>query len=793
MLNNTLKVLEFNKLKEVLKQKAASELGKQKIEALSPLTEIAEIKRLLNLCSEAKEIYLTADGFPLGGLKDIRRLLRKVSKPGAILEPEQLLHITGTARAARNVKRVVAKVEERCPNIVEIVSELPTFPELEEAIERCISPEGEISDDASPELRRIKNQVVRTRESIQQKLENTLRQNPKFIQESVITQRNDRYVIPVKQESRVMLSGVVQGQSASGATVFLEPMDVVENNNDLHRLSSEEYQEILRILRSLSDEVRTVLPELERAIEVLGELDFLGAKARLSVEFSCLEPQLNERGFIKLIRARHPLLELSLKEKSNPSSKLRPEKIIPTDIHTGDDFNTLVITGPNTGGKTVALKTVGLLTLMAQSGLHIPASDGSEISVFEKVCADIGDEQSIEQNLSTFSSHITKIVEITKEVNSNSLVLLDEIGAGTDPAEGVALGMSLLDYFHSLGAKTIVTTHYGVLKAYAHSNEGMANASMEFDWQTLLPTYRLQIGVPGSSNALKIADRLGMPPDIIRTAKDYMGTETVAVEDLIVSMEKEKRQLERERRLTQERRQSAAEIQGEYESLLEEFNSERKNKQQEAEREAAEIVKKARKIIENAVADIRQEQASKESIKQAHAAVAQLEEDLASKKHPRRQKPTVSFKVGDKVRVKSLNRFGEVVQLPDARGGLQVHVGNMNVAVPLSDVQKATAEYNKPKLTPSVLELQYNRRSAISTEINVRGQTVAEALDRADKFLDDALLSGVETVTIIHGKGTGALRNAITTFLKEHPQVADFCHGGYTEGNDGATIVTLKG
>ncbi len=793
MLNNTIRVLEFNKLKEVLKQKAASELGKLRIEALSPLTELAEIKRLLNLCSEAKEIYLTTDGFPLDGLKDIRQLLKRVSKPGAILEPEQLLNITGTARAARNVKRVVAKVAKRCPNIDEIVFDLPTFPELEKSIESCISPEGEILDDASPELRRIKNQTVRTRETIRQKLETTLRQHQKFIQESVITQRNDRYVIPIKQETRVMLPGVVQGQSASGATVFLEPMDVVEHNNSLHQLESEEQREILRILHSLSDEVREVVPELERAIEILGELDFLGAKARLSVEFGCIEPELNDRGFIKLISARHPLLELSLKEKSNALQKLRPEKIVPTDIHIGDDFTTLVITGPNTGGKTVALKTVGLLTLMAQSGLHISAADGSEISVFKQVCADIGDEQSIEQNLSTFSSHITKIVEITKNANANSLVLLDEIGAGTDPTEGVALGMALLDYFHSLDAKTIVTTHYGVLKAYAHSKEGMDNASMKFDWQTLLPTYRLQIGVPGSSNALKIADRLGMPQDITRIARDYIGTETVAVEDLIASMEKERRQLERERKVVQAGQQSAAEVRREYEGLLEEFKAERKRKQQDAEREASEIVKNARKIIENAVADIRKEQASKKSIKQAHTAIAQLEEDLAHKKTTRMQKPKELFKIGDKVRVKSLERFGEVAQLPGVRGTLQVRVGNMNVAVPLSDVQKATAEYNKPKLSPSVLELQYDRRSVISTEINLRGHTVSEALDKTDKFLDDALLAGVETITIIHGKGTGALRNAITASLKEHPQVADFRTGGYTEGGDGVTMVTLKG
>jgi DNA mismatch repair protein MutS2 len=819
MLDNTIKILEFDKLKEVLKKYAASNLGKLRIEALVPMTDLAEIKHQLKLCSEAKEICLIADGFPLDGLKDIRQLLKKASKIGAILEPEELLDIAGVARAARNVKNAMKKFKEQYPNIQRIVANLPIFSELEAIIEESISPDAEVLDSASPELRKIRRQIVSTRETIHSKLETTIRssQTHKFIQESVVTLRNDRYVIPVKEDFKDALPGIIQGQSASGATVFVEPAGIVEYNNNLHRLASEELQEILRILRALTDDVRSFLPELEIALDILGEIDFLSAKAKLSIEFRCIEPLLNDKGYINLIRARHPLLELNLREppfsipksappyppvdggerEGNPKSlPLRPEKVIPTDIYIGDAFTTLVITGPNTGGKTVALKTVGLLTLMAQSGLHIPAMDGSEIAVFGQIFSDIGDEQSIEQNLSTFSSHITKIVDIINRVDANSLVLLDEIGAGTDPTEGAALGMAIINYLHSTGARTIITTHHGILKAHAHSQPGMENASMEFDWRTLQPTYRLQIGVPGSSNAIKISEHLGMPEHIREAARNYLGTEQVAIEELIASMEKERRKLEYELKLAQDKKLSADEIQREYETLLQQLESERKQLRENAEREASEIVNNARKLIENTVAQIRREQASKESIREAHTVVDKLREDFkTSKKQSSKviQPPLKTFQIGDKVRVKSLDRFGEVVQLPDVQDMLQVQVGNMNITVPVADVQKATPTYNKPKLSPSVLELQYQKRGVISKTLSLRGDTVEEALDKLDKYLDDALLAGLEEVIILHGKGTGALKNAVIEFLKDYPHVVNFRPGRYNEGEYGVTVVTLKG
>ena len=422
--------------------------------------------------------------------------------------------------------------------------------------------------------------------------------------------------------------------------------------------------------------------------------------------------------------------------------------------------------------------------------------DYSELTKLEKVFADIGDEQSIQQNLSTFSSHITKIVDTVNNVDDTSLVLLDEIGAGTDPTEGSALGMAILDYLHSTGARTIITTHHGVLKAHAHSQPGMANASMEFDWRTLQPTYRLQIGVPGSSNAIKIAEHLGMPEHIREVAKNYLGTERVAIEELIASMEKQRRNLEYELKIAQDKKLSAHQIQQEYEELLQQLESERDQLKEAAESEASEIVKNARKLIENTVAKIRQEQASKESIREAHTTVDKLREDL---KKPQKQSsrtiqpPLKTFRLGDKVRVKSLGRFGEIVQLPDTRGVLQVRVGSMNVTVPIADVQRTTSTYNKPKLSPSVLDLQYQKRGKISRSLSLRGDKYEEAMTKLDKYLDDALLAGLEEVTIVHGKGTGTIRKAVIEFLKDYPHVVDFRPGGFSEGEYGVTVVKLKG
>jgi DNA mismatch repair protein MutS2 len=811
MFTHTKKVLEYDKFKSLLKKYASSQLGVSWVEALSPLYALDEIRRQQALCSESKTIYQIANGFPLNGLKDITPFLHKASKPGAILEPTELLEIGRILRSAKNVKRAMGRQNRAdFPNLVAIVDNLLTAPDLAESIDRCISPEGDICDDASPTLRTIRRQLVSTRENLLSKLESFLRSShhQKYIQENVITSRNDRYVIPIKQDARSHFPGsVIQGTSASGATVFVEPSSIVELNNDLHELVDKEIQEIRRILLELTDEVREYVPDLELALEILGQLDLFSAKARFSITFDCVEPRLNERGFLKLIQARHPLLEDNLRQRQKaddlPPTPDLSSQVIPTDVHLGDSFHSLVITGPNTGGKTVVLKTVGLLTLMAQSGLHIPAKPGSEIAIFDQIFADIGDEQSIEQNLSTFSSHITKIVETLKHVENgnylkHSLVLFDEIGAGTEPTEGAALGMSILDWLTEREVRAIVTTHYGALKAYAHTREGVENASMEFDAKTLSPTYRLQIGLPGSSNAMQIAQRLGMPESILAAAKSQIGNQKIAVEDLIVSMQQSQRELEAERAIVQEKIRASETAHKEHEEKLRQFEAERDERIEQAEREAFDVLKEARRLVEQTVAEIRREQASKDSIRSAFSRVEDTKEKFKQRLQRRKKQPKPSEKitqviVGDKVRVKSLNRFGEVTAVAkNSHKPLKVQVGNMQMQLTYGDIEPVQPEQNNRKLSPSILDIQHSKVNIVGTELNLLGKTVNEGLEEVDKYLDDAFLAGLPTVRLVHGKGTGALRSGVHDFLRGHPLVKDFRLAARNEGAEGATVVTLK-
>lgn len=832
MPKNSHKTLEYDKLKNLLTKYAVSELGCELIDEMKPLIDKHEIQRLLSLCSEAKELYQRLKGLPLDGLKDIRSILRQSPKPGSVLDSLQFLDLANFVRVARKVKRVISENKELCPDIWNTVLNLSTFPSLAEMIDSCIGEEGKILDTASRELRKIRRQKESTRENIRSKLKSIMRssQYKRAIQDDVIMNRNERYVIPVRKDRKETISGVVQGESNSGATIFMEPKSVVRLNNKLHELVSEEKHEIRRILLSLTDDVREYLDEFYDAVDILAEMDFLTAKAKLSIAFRCSEPVLNSDGYIDLIEARHPLLELTIKEREYKSENsapqnesLLPDKIVPIDFQLGvksNDqdgrftFNTLVITGPNTGGKTVALKTVGLLTLMAQSGLHIPAIDGSEIGIFDHIFADVGDEQSIEQNLSTFSSHIKKIIAILDNASPDSLVLLDEIGAGTDPSEGTAIGMAVVDYLQSIGAKTVVTTHHGALKAYAHSKERMENASVEFDWHTLSPTYRLKIGVPGSSNALKIAKQLGLSDNIIQAAKEYIGGNAIAVEDLIASMEESRRELENERQVVQEKIRAATDAKAEHESLVEEVKGRKQELSRRAEQEALRIVENARKKIENTIEQIRKEQASKESIKKAHQTVDELEKELKSRKEKKASKELANkIKVGDNVEVKSLGRFGEII-FPPEKGEVEVQVGtapevrsrrytsstsaneagtsNMRITVSLSDIELTESEFNRAELSPSVTELQHLKKSSVKNEIHIRGQRVAEAMPKVDKYIDDVFLAGLSKVRIIHGKGTGTLKRAVRNFLDDHPHVIEYKTAALNKGGAGVTVVSLE-
>ena len=804
MLSNVEKVLEYDKIRELLKKYTASQLGTARVDTFAPSFDVDKIRYLLTLCSETKFFHQVHGGIPLNGLKDIRKSLTHAAKIGALLDAEELLDVRKVAQIPEDIHRTFEKRDrEEFPNLFAIVDALPVFPELVEAISHCIDAEGMLLDRASPELRTLRRKLSRLRQNIHQKLEATLRSpaHQKAIQEQVITSRNNRYVIPIKQEARSSFRGVVQGQSTSGATFFVEPLEIVQMNNALHETAEAEQREIRRILLDLTDRVRDNLHELELALNLLAEFDFLNAKARFSFALNAVEPKLNTRGVVKLIEARHPLLEFHLQnaQPSDPESDTSadlPANVVPTNVHIGKTFNTLIITGPNTGGKTVVLKTVGLLTLMAQSGLHIPAEHGSQVAIFDHVFADIGDDQGIEQSLSTFSSHITKIAEMLRKIEhaEHSLVLLDEIGAGTDPSEGTALGMALLDWLGERQVNTIVTTHYGALKAYAHTQQSMENASMEFDWTTLRPTYRLQIGIPGSSNAIKIASQLGIPSDILDEAQTHLGNNNVAVEDLLVRLQETQDELETERARLHDKIQEAEDASQKHTHLLQTLETERDTLKHQAEREARDIVANARKTVEKLVADIRKQQASKESIRNAFSKIEAAKKSL-KKESPQKQsnQPKLTVNVGDKVRVKKLNRFGEVTAIkPRGKTPLQILVGNMHMQAAYHEIDSVHPKQKTSNLSTSVLDIQYSKSNTISSELNIRGLLVKEALDLTDKYLDDAYLAGLPTVRILHGKGTGALRKAVHDELRENPRVTKYQLAPLSQGGEGVTVVTFK-
>ena len=804
MLASVEKALEYDKIRVLLKTYTASQLGTARVDTLTPSSDVDKVRYLLTLCSEAKLFHELHGGIPLNGLRDIRKSLNHAAKIGALLDAEELVDVRKVAQIPTDIHRAFEKRDrEEFPNLFSIVDALPAFPELVEAIGYCIDAEGILLDRASPALRAIRRKLSRLRENIHQKLEATLRspEHQKAIQEPVITSRNNRYVIPIKQEARSSFRGVVQGQSTSGATFFVEPLDIVQMNNDLHEAAEAEQREIRRILLDLTDRVRDHLHELEMSLELLAEFDFLNAKARFSLALNAVEPKLNTRGVVKLIEARHPLLEVHLQNerKSKPDadgSTDLPECVVPTNVHIGKNFNTLIITGPNTGGKTIVLKTVGLLVLMAQSGLHIPAEHGSKVAIFDHVFADIGDDQGIEQSLSTFSSHITKIAEMLQKIEHTeySLVLLDEIGAGTDPSEGTALGMALLDWLGVRQVNTIVTTHYGALKAYAHTQQSMENASMEFDWTTLRPTYRLQIGIPGSSNAIKIASQLGIPSEILDEAQTHLGNNRVAVEDLLVRLQQTQDELETERTRLHDKIREAEVAAEKHTQLLHTLETERNTLKQQAEREARDIVANARKNIEKLVADIRKQQASKASIQNAFSKIETAKKSL-KKEVPKKQpaQPKLKVNVGDKVRVIKLNRFGEVTAIkPRGKTPLQILVGNMQMQAAYHEIDSVHSKQDTSHLSTSVLDIQYTKSNTINSELNIRGMLVKEALDVTDKYLDDAYLAGIPTVRILHGKGTGALRKAVHDELRGNPHVTKYQLAPLSQGGEGVTVVTFK-
>lgn len=781
----TLKTLEYYKIIERLEGHAATSAGKKLVRELLPQTEAILVREALAITTEAVLYLREADRAPLGGIFDIRDGVKRAELQG-VLSSREILEIGSTLRAARLMREFL--LNEKLRELVTILPDwggrLVAFPQMEREIERCISDEGEILDSASSKLQALRSQSKVLQNRVRDKLDSLIHssETSKYLQDLLVTMRNQRYVIPVKQEYRGLFPGIVHDQSTSGATLFIEPMAVVELNNQLQLIESEEQEEQRRILAELSGKIGAIGGALQTTIAILARLDLAFAKAKYSLEIQGIEPELDLSGSLELKQARHPLLSGS---------------VVPITVSLGSDFDTLVITGPNTGGKTVTLKTVGLLTLMAQTGLHIPALSGSRIALFKQIFCDIGDEQSIEQSLSTFSSHMIQIISIMEQaVNADCLVLLDELGAGTDPSEGAALAMSILTRLHQLGVRTVATTHYSELKAFAYKTEGIQNASVEFDINSLRPTYHLIIGLPGSSQAFEIATKLGLPEFIVDQAKQYISSEMAQVEEMLREIENDRRKAREDRRVTEEARAKGESFRQRYETELAKLKAEKADLLRQAKAEAREILIEVRRESENLLRRLKEapddevNEIANEARKSLTDQLHQLE-DKPVKPKRNQSRSAEKIKVGNMVRVLSVNQSGTVLEANKDQALVQV--GIIKLSLPWDDLELLPAqEIVKPKKQlkqTGATGLEVAQQ--ISAEISLRGLTVDEALYQLEKYLDQAILAGLKRFRVIHGKGTGALRQAVQQYLRNNPVVSRIYYAEQNEGGIGATIVEL--
>ena len=786
MNSKTLRVLEFNKIIDKLRQYASSDLGKAIVDKLEPSTDINEIKLNQRETSEAVSMILKKGSLGLGGLRNVGEYIKRVNISG-VLNIEELLHIGDFLRVSRRAKDY-AKSESKndsFPVLEPQFNSIETVSDLEREIERCIPSPTEVADDASRALREIRRNIKIANDRIKEQLNSIIHSNTykNMLQEAVITIRNERYCVPIKQEYKNAFAGLIHDQSATGATVFIEPISIVQLNNKIKELHNREKIEVERILALLSAKVAENGDVILANADILAHIDFVFAKAELSIKMNGTEPKFNTKGYVNIKKARHPLLDSAT--------------VVPTNIYIGGKFNTLLITGPNNGGKTVSLKTLGLFTLMGQAGLHISAFDNSELAVFDDVFADIGDEQSIEQSLSTFSGHMTNIVSILNSVTPNSLVLIDELGAGTDPTEGAALAISIIKYLHAFGARTAVTTHYSELKVFALTTDGIENASCEFDVETLRPTYRLLIGVPGKSNAFAISQRLGLPEHIINEAKEVLSHEDIRFEDVITDLEISRKSLVIEQEKAEEYRKEAQRLRSEAqkqrnkldeqrEKIIRQANEKARAIISDAKDEADAIIKEMRKLQKEGInAKTLEEQRSKLKEKMSKA-----ESKLVDKKNYKVPDKLVK---GDRVKIHSLNQSGIVSVPPNKNGDGVIKAGIMTVTVNIKDLSLDT---NEEQLTYQPKKYANNisrrKRSNVSAEVDLRGMMALEALDKLDKYLDDVYLAGLSPVTIIHGKGTGALRKAVHEYLRTNPRVKSYRLGQYGEGEAGVTVVEMK-
>ena len=791
MTERSLRVLEFHKIRAELSKYCVSDMGKEKCEALVPTNRIADVRRMQQETEEARVVLTYLGGTPMIPFADVRASLH-LAEIGSALSPRALLDIAACLRAARAARDALVTDRDNTPMLTANASRLSTNRALEQAIGDAILSEEEIADRASPELFTIRRKMRSCNERVRERLNGMIHSptTQKYLQEAIITMRADRYVLPVKQEYRSMVPGIVHDQSATGATIFVEPMAVVEIGNELKQLIASEKAEIDRILRALSAQVAPDAAAIADNLAILAQLDFAFAKASLAREMMACEPKVNDEGRIDIRRGRHPLID--------------PQKVVPLDIRLGADFTTLIITGPNTGGKTVTLKTTGLFTLMAQSGLQVPAEHGTELAVFDDVFADIGDEQSIEQSLSTFSGHMTNIVSILTQVTPDSLVLFDELGAGTDPTEGAALAQAILSTLLDMHTRTVATTHYSELKEYALTTENVENASVEFDVTTLRPTYRVSIGIPGKSNAFEISRKLGLPEFVIGKAKELLSKEQVRFEDVIANAEYHRQVAEKERQIAEEASREMVAIRNQAEAERRKLEEQRERSIKKAKEEAKRIVENARRESDAIIAELRAMKkaggAQEHEIQRVRKQVDTAQEALADKPEEAAGEVPKSVKVGDMVHIASMDVDATVMSLPDAKGYLQLKVGMMKMRAQMSDLRTLSSTQ---KLIKKEQKKQEHKRAMreqrvdvmtrpVRQELDVRGMALDEAIPEVQKFLDDAMLSSLGEVSIIHGNGTGILRAGIQDCLRRHPCVSSFRLGRYGEGETGVTIVSLK-
>ncbi|CEG23188.1 Endonuclease MutS2 [Planococcus massiliensis] len=780
-----LRTLEYYKIREEVARFCTSSLGKAHIEKLLPSTDIDEVNRLLEQMDEGASILRVKGNVPMGGIFDIR-MHAKRAQIGGSLSPMELMEVSSTIRASRILRQFFEGIREeetiQIPLFLEMKESMPILTQLEHDINMCIDDNGGVLDSASSALRTIRQQLRAQESRVRERLESLVRGKnaSKMLSDSIVTIRNDRFVIPVKQEYRSHYGGIVHDQSSSGQTLFIEPDAVVQANNEVRRLKMKEKEEIDRILQMLSAQVQEVAHELFLLVEVLGEIDMIFAKAKYGAANKCSKPEMNTEGYINLKKARHPLIPI--------------DEVVPNDIEFGRDITAIVITGPNTGGKTVTLKTVGLSTLMAQSGLPVPALEGSELAVFDQVFADIGDEQSIEQSLSTFSSHMVNIVDILTKFDENSLVIFDELGAGTDPQEGAALAISLLDEVHGRGARVIATTHYPELKAYGYNRPGVANASVEFNVETLSPTYRLLIGVPGRSNAFEISKRLGLPEHIISHAKSFTGTDRREVDSMIASLETSRREAEKDAERSSEVLEESERLKKELENQLKEYEEQKEKLQEKAKEKARKIVEQATREAESVMSELRKMQMDQASSVKEHQLIdvkkrleAAMPENRVLKRAAKANQ-VKPLKPNDEVKVISFGQKGTLIEKVSKDEWI-VQIGILKMKLPESDLSYTKPE--KQKETRAMATLS-NRDSHVKLELDLRGERYEDALVRVEKYIDDALLSNYHQVSIIHGKGTGALRTGVQQYLKKHPRVKSYRFGEAGEGGSGVTVAELK-